>query len=195
MLPFLFGSYGYFNPRSPRGERPIIRKTVKPIMNFNPRSPRGERPPQNIWIPWGRKFQSTLPSRGATFCCFEVLQKTLDFNPRSPRGERLAAQLAHSRFSSISIHAPLAGSDSDNYQKIFLELSKMHKFFVGIFPLGASGSGNGRRCPLFCRKIWCEGSGEFLRTRASHHKISVSSGRYASARPKCSIFFSYWLPR
>ncbi len=78
---------------------------------FNPRSPRGERPakrvsPSPVWI-----FQSTLPARGATYvwcksCRREYISihapregsDSIDsnlrmvasyFNPRSPRGERL----------------------------------------------------------------------------------------------------------
>ncbi len=79
-----------FNPRSPRGERPIIRWRLREVHNFNPRSPRGERhlrgngvqPRRTISIhaPLAGSdltglcdvdllpdlFQSTLPSRGAT---------------------------------------------------------------------------------------------------------------------------------
>ena len=55
-----------FNPRSPRGERPTTTGTVVAPADFNPRSPRGERPccPPCYNSKW--KFQSTLPSRGAT---------------------------------------------------------------------------------------------------------------------------------
>ncbi len=34
------------------------------------------------------KFQSTLPTRGATLCPLQTLFQQHDFNPRSPRGER-----------------------------------------------------------------------------------------------------------
>ena len=34
----------YFNPRSPRGERPKQYAEVTAEKDFNPRSPRGERP-------------------------------------------------------------------------------------------------------------------------------------------------------
>ena len=77
---------------------------------FNPHSPRGERP--QIWgmFLFGRLFQSTLPARGATAVCIPVrssndisihtpregsdqrmihgVQMLGYFNPHSPRGER-----------------------------------------------------------------------------------------------------------
>ena len=57
---------GYFNPRSPHGERRC--PALRPIRrrHFNPRSPHGERP-------------------AYTFRCWLL---RLDFNPRSPHGER-----------------------------------------------------------------------------------------------------------
>ena len=57
-------------------------------MNFNPRSPRGERQASTSRIREHFPFQSTLPSRGATFA----------------KGHLIFLAL-------ISIHAPLAGSD------------------------------------------------------------------------------------
>ena len=78
-----------FNPRSPRGERHPLLPAEALWSNFNPRSPRGERPPVHQQYPQAchisihaplagsdaevlrakeaeEKFQSTLPSRGAT---------------------------------------------------------------------------------------------------------------------------------
>ncbi len=79
--------------------------------NFNPRSPHGERRNAIRCTRYGKKFQSTLPARGATRSCLQILLtkrfqstlpargatrsflpsecKILDFNPRSPHGERL----------------------------------------------------------------------------------------------------------
>ena len=123
-----------FNPRSPRGERPVggNRKT-HPTYYFNPRSPRGERPKIFSVRAVIFAFQSTLPSRGATIIRFSNKTTHRHFNPRSPRGERQtkhAANAHHAYFNprsprgerhyiphglfeqyNISIHAPLAGSD------------------------------------------------------------------------------------
>ena len=80
-----------------------------------------------------KKFQSTLPLRGATYPGFrgdrlELFQSTLplrgatvvtphhrclrlDFNPRSPYGERQQPPENTDTAAQISIHAPLTGSD------------------------------------------------------------------------------------
>ena len=103
---------GYFNPRSPCGERPFVGTVVAPSVaisihaprvgsdntsttrggsgrNFNPRSPCGERPPGTEYMGMTRVFQSTLPVWGATH-----------------QSEQKAG------YRSISIHAPRVGSDS-----------------------------------------------------------------------------------
>ena len=80
---------GYFNPRSPHGERRPPAPVPLCRSDFNPRSPHGER--RCCWAARQRRevFQSTLPARGAT---------------RSLR-------LLDNRQGGISIHAPRTGSD------------------------------------------------------------------------------------
>ena len=103
---------GNFNPRSPRGERPVIPSVIPEYPNFNPRSPRGERLLQlfpvilvlciSIHAPRGgsdavnpssrrgRKYISIHAPRGGSDAV-QPLQAgvhTANFNPRSPRGER-----------------------------------------------------------------------------------------------------------
>ena len=101
-----------FNPRSPYGERryicslsllmliisihaPLTGSDILRIgcngacRDFNPRSPYGERPPGSTSPVGGKRFQSTLPLRGAT-------QKIADIDVSA----------------KISIHAPLTGSDT-----------------------------------------------------------------------------------
>ena len=56
--------------------------------HFNPRSPRGERPDRPTGLPQTQRFQSTLPSRGATRGDPADSDIAAHFNPRSPRGER-----------------------------------------------------------------------------------------------------------
>ena len=124
----------YFNPRSPRGERRGKPKSLHRFPYFNPRSPRGERLPSWTSNISPVRFQSTLPSRGATLAEWLGMLRAVDFNPRSPRGERLQTfqNAYHSALHfnprsprgerhgwrppgqasvPISIHAPLAGSD------------------------------------------------------------------------------------
>ncbi len=84
---------------------------------FNPRSPRGERPRPDLTDNCIRQFQSTLPARGATKLIAdlqEISQISIhapregsdivsgfdqkansNFNPRSPRGERPIFSLSY----------------------------------------------------------------------------------------------------
>ena len=78
----------HFNPRSPYGERQIGGVLWLGLFYFNPRSPYGERLIAKRFAEALRKFQSTLPLRGAT-ACDKTLKSSL----------------------TISIHAPLTGSD------------------------------------------------------------------------------------
>ena len=102
---------GYFNPRSPDGERPVTgraltvewifqstlpgwgatrlaRASSRPRTDFNPRSPDGERP--------GKA---------------RLVLSIMYFNPRSPDGERHALPTFAPHQKGISIHAPRMGSD------------------------------------------------------------------------------------
>ena len=120
------GRGGYFNPRSPHGERP--HSTARPLI-----SPR---------------FQSTLPARGATALVQFIRRTAGNFNPRSPHGERpidddsyaakdgfqstLPARGATKRAEGeiimkvISIHAPRTGSDVRPHQFLCVEAISIH---------------------------------------------------------------------
>ena len=75
--------------------------------NFNPRSPCGERRPRPVHKFRVQVFQSTLPLRGAT---------------SSTNGSTIR--------SSISIHAPLAGSDGSDF-----DYSRILQIFQSTLPL------------------------------------------------------------
>ena len=101
--------------------------------HFNPRSPHGERPPTSKPRLRRRRFQPTLPARGATrgsspVCCVHQISThaprtgsdadhtrgaspSPDFNPRSPHGERPKCERASDATRNISTHAPRTGSD------------------------------------------------------------------------------------
>ena len=147
-----------FNPRSPHGERPRSshpRRRTHPISThaprtgsdfrpsmrsrafwyFNPRSPHGERRShQRPPAAGGRRFQPTLPARGATHQRAAPAAGGGDFNPRSPHGERRLGRESVRAFRlhfnprsphgerlnppdegpvarAISTHAPRTGSD------------------------------------------------------------------------------------
>ena len=100
----------YFNPRTPRGVRRLIRISCNDSIHFNPRTPRGVRrraerrahgdlqfqsthPSRGatdllVPRPLPNLFQSTHPSRGATRLRLELLRGLAHFNPRTPRGVR-----------------------------------------------------------------------------------------------------------
>ena len=96
MVPPVYSTDFYFNPRSPYGERPALKRPCTGAVNFNPRSPYGERHADDIFPGRKHRFQSTLPLRGAT-----------------------VPYAANSSIASISIHAPLTGSDQ--YKIIVIE--------------------------------------------------------------------------
>ena len=79
-----------FNPRSPHRERLRRRTGTNIYVYFNPRSPHRERPIRASRTHKGKRFQSTLPSQGATIIRCKFEQSMRDFNPRSPHRERPA---------------------------------------------------------------------------------------------------------
>ena len=106
--------FRYFNPRSPCGERPGIRRPLRPDQarfqstlslrraTIPPPMPRAQQ-----------QFQSTLSLRRATRCLEQGGWGVEDFNPRSPCGERRDL-LCLGHIHRISIHALLAESDVSN---------------------------------------------------------------------------------
>ena len=81
------------------------------IVNFNPRSPRGERP---LLMPSARRppqISIHAPRVGSDVRTLQNRHQSPDFNPRSPRGERLVVDDCGKAFDDISIHAPRVGSD------------------------------------------------------------------------------------
>ena len=81
----------YFNPRTPRGVRPLEPARVASSTDFNPRTPRGVR---RSWYSGSVSWHY--------------------FNPRTPRGVRPKPLVHDERIRTISIHAPREGCDFDN---------------------------------------------------------------------------------
>ena len=125
----------HFNPRSPHGERHCKRTVPCQHGSISIHAPRTGSD-QNLTLSASvrRKFQSTLPARGATIYPSIFTDLLNDFNPRSPHGERrfvvihavetvsfqstLPARGATRNpsglpycASGILIHAPRTGSD------------------------------------------------------------------------------------
>ena len=110
---------GYFNPRSPDGERPGKARLVLSIMYFNPRSPDGERRRLDYGVRETVAFQSTLPGWGATSGAAER-PASPQISIHAPRMGSDPVVVSHTALFVISIHAPRMGSD--------LVKSAMHDF-------------------------------------------------------------------
>ena len=99
-----------FNPRSPCGERREALAQALRHVNFNPRSPCGERLQHVKGLVLVASFQSTLPVRGATLRRgFKSSQTTISIH--APRAGSDPLRNDPARQGRISIHAPRAGSD------------------------------------------------------------------------------------
>ena len=125
ICPSSISLYIYFNPRSPCGERRCYAPRKLGSRHFNPRSPCGERHWRLYRGDYDVVFQSTLPLRGATLC-------------------RSCADI----HITISIHAPLAGSD----QWHFL---------------------TGNRWPLFQSTLPLRGATNAIITAGTYGRISI----------------------
>ena len=162
------------------------------------------------------KFQSTRPARGATQELCRIRKEELFQSTRPARGAtRLAVlDLPVHRISihapregrdgygrevttpgDISIHAPREGRDSKSKQissHIFAKKSWIPDIFAQNAAFQSALPLADRQKLLYLR---CEPLRKFLRACASHYKIIGSSGRYVCLQPKCSILFSYFLPK
>ena len=127
----------HFNPHSPCGERPRflytkeVHKIFQSTLPLRGATRRGaldrQRRTISIHTPLAgsdyldrghlgiaNEFQSTLPLRGATARNCSNRPSLTHFNPHSPCGERLTQRIKQQNRRNISIHTPLAGSDTRN---------------------------------------------------------------------------------
>ena len=83
----------YFNPRSPRGERPGPRNRGRTASGFQSTLPVRGATIRRRRSAAESSFQSTLPARGATRWVWCWVKRNTNFNPRSPHGKRPSGQL------------------------------------------------------------------------------------------------------
>ena len=95
---------------------------------FNPRSPDGER--QSGAACRGRRFpfQSTLPGWGATLPCMAVARPRRNFNPRSPDGERHALPTLIKRMTYFNPRSP----DGERRKPVVVE--RLEELFQSTLP-------------------------------------------------------------
>ena len=77
---------------------------------FNPRSPWGERLQSSYTQVYAFAFQSTLPVGGATDAIAHGAAQKKNFNPRSPWGERPTAQMADDIAAAFQSTLPVGGA-------------------------------------------------------------------------------------
>ena len=107
-----------FNPRAPRGARPMLGKGLnKIIIDFNPRAPRGARQNSSHSKPNTSTFQSTRPARGATVYLLNNLGSYL-ISIHAPREGRDKLRKVSVHHLVISIHAPREGRDESSHPTI-----------------------------------------------------------------------------
>ena len=134
-----FPRTGYFNPRSPWGERQPPRRDWLQYRDFNPRSPWGERRCSAV-RPWRKRiFQSTLPVGGATGIGVPHASTWL-FQSTLPVGGATRLRHPPGPGGPISIHAPRGGSDSVAHRA-----GQRHGISIHA-PRGGSDSGRRVRC-------------------------------------------------
>ena len=137
--------------------------------NFNPRSPRGERPVIALGAVPHIVFQSTLPARGATRKPPTAASRAVYFNPRSPRGERRAHPQPGLLAPLISIHAPREGSDSNIAQIFTIRTAILQHGYQTRLVFGTKSIVLNRKksfkLPVFLR----EPTGLFMFTSGSRH--------------------------
>ena len=79
----------HFNPRTPRGVRPLIMDAFIANANFNPRTPRGVRLSQAVTFTGGNLISIHAPREGCDAAQgLPFNGDRQDFNPRTPRGVR-----------------------------------------------------------------------------------------------------------
>ena len=102
-----------FNPRAPCGARPVGSLGGMGYAYFNPRAPCGARPYSSMIHCTSVRFQSTRPLRGATVN-FTHKPSAVTISIHAPLAGRDLEQFGKVRvvMVTISIHAPLAGRDA-----------------------------------------------------------------------------------
>ena len=99
-----------FNPRFPRGKRPVRRRLFPSVVGFQSTLPAGEATPSTSIKVATMGFQSTLPAGEATqLRCIQY--RYLRFQSTLPAGEATSGDPSATFPPQISIHASRGGSD------------------------------------------------------------------------------------
>ena len=109
-MPFEMDSTISIHAPREGGDRSHLLRLCHDIPNFNPRPPRGGRPLPPPCTADGLRFQSTPPARGATHLA--VKQRTgHEISIHAPREGGDCSHTYQQEATQISIHAPREGGD------------------------------------------------------------------------------------
>ena len=102
---------GYFNPRAPRGARPI--RPWPPHVTtryFNPRAPRGARRDTRGDYRAAAEISIHVPREGHDHGLPQAVQHYYNFNPRAPRGARLTVMIDEEAAGIFQSTCPARGT-------------------------------------------------------------------------------------
>ena len=94
--------------------RLVLRSVICSFSDFNPRTPRGVRPVRQFSTQRKAVFQSTHPARGATLDDFARTCVLMEFQSTHPARGATLPERGHKGQAGISIHAPREGCDGDD---------------------------------------------------------------------------------
>ncbi len=103
-----------FNPRAPRGARPMAEREAKRADAFQSTRPARGATKVNVLGVLQSMFQSTRPARGATLAQEAMIVLTLFQSTRPARGATTPLRWPRNR-GRVSIHAPRAGRDDREF--------------------------------------------------------------------------------
>ena len=161
---------------------------------FNPRAPCGARQAvagSSLHI---GLISTHAPLAGRDQVTVVTKTRTTNFNPRAPCGARHSAKSQIDQERDFNPRAPCGARQQKctNHYAHFCDNRQISDAFAqnaacqSILLLFDAGKPCG---------FGCEPPKWSLRACASHYKIIGSSGRYVCLQPKCSILFSYFLPK
>ena len=130
----------YFNPRTPCGVRHQEAPVPASFLYFNPRTPCGVRRMSRCVCPADGDFNPRTPCGVRPGGDHAQEQRAHYFNPRTPCGVRHLRRIGQRHPVGISIHAPLAGCDSDNLTAERHALISIHAPLAGCDLRGQHGS-------------------------------------------------------
>ena len=172
-----------FNPRSPHGERRArlwAQASARSISIHAPRT--GSDHTAQRLRRWTRRFQSTLPARGATLPMVVTAPQPANFNPRSPHGERLRISSPSTMRSSFQSTLPARGATRQSCVSATYNQNFNPRSPHGERPCRAKTP---HRAQRFQSTLPARGATDLLMADVDVEEISIHAPRTGSDPPYC----------